>query len=82
MATKRMHLLSADDVLQLPLPPGVSGYELVDGHAVEVMSSGELHSHLTGEVFARLRSFVKDRPERPKHLQQRIQDYLDAGRRV
>lgn len=141
MATKPMRIRTADDVLQLEPPPGVVGYELVNGELVDVMPAGVTHGRLSGEVYARLREHVKhhgsgqvyidvgyvlplprdperlrgpdvsflsnetlaslggepgegffhgapdlaieiESPNRPPSLQQRIQDYLDAGTRL
>jgi Uma2 family endonuclease len=141
-ATKAMRIRWADDVLQLPLPPGVSGYELVDGEPVEVTPAGQRHGRLAVEIGARLLAHIRERPvrgmvyveagyvlglrhdperlrapdvsfithenlarcggepergflrgapdlavevespERPEALQQRIQDYLEAGTRL
>ena len=129
---------SADDVLRIPIPPDLSGYELVDGELEPVTPVGGRHGRIAvrlavlmdahvqqhrtgGAVYTevgfvlglrrdpqRLRgpdvSFVSQKKldqlggepegffhaapdlaieiesaERPKKLQQRIQDYLDAG---
>ncbi|MGQ0813077.1 MAG: Uma2 family endonuclease [Gemmatimonadota bacterium] len=51
--------LTADDVLDLPLPNGVSGYEFVDGQPVPVMSGSPIHGELIIEVGARLWNHVK-----------------------
>ncbi len=138
MATNPMPTYSPDDLFDLPLPPGVIGFELVDGVPVEVTPVGLAHGVIAGEIHGRIRdhlkqhgiggrvgveigyvlglprdprrtrapdvSFVSDArlelsgrsargfvlgfpdlavevesAERPKALQQRIQDYLDAG---
>lgn len=137
-----MRIKSADDVLSIPLPPGISGYELVDGELVEVMPVGGIHGELAAEIGGRLRDYLKahrgagrsyveagfvlglradperlrgpdvafvtaeklseiggqsprgffrmapdlavevESEERPKAMQQRIHDYLDAGTRL
>jgi Uma2 family endonuclease len=134
-----MRIYSPDDLSDLPHPPGVLGFELVDGVPVEVTPVGLDHGFLAAEIGGRLREFVKQQniagrvyletgyvlglprdpqrlrgpdvsflssdrlqqlagkpaqgffrgapnlaveiesAERPKALQQRIQDYLDAG---
>ncbi len=122
----------------LPLPPGVIGFELVDGVPVEVTPVGLAHGVIAGEIYGRIRDHLKqhgfggragvdigyvlrlprdprrtrapdvsflarehlkhspktargfvigfpdlavevESAQRPKALQQRIQDYLDAG---
>jgi Uma2 family endonuclease len=72
MATKPMPIYSADDVLDLPIPPGILGYELVVGELVEVLPSGLLHGYLAGEVCARIHAHVRDRRIRGR-------TYIDAG---
>lgn len=138
MATNLMPIYSADDVLHLPIPPGLSGYELVDGQLEEVMPAGLNHGRIAIQLGTRLDAHVKkqriagrvyveagfvlglrrdpqrlrgpdisfvsqakldqaggepkgffhgvpdlaveiESAERPKAMQQRIQDYLDAG---
>lgn len=139
MATHPMRIYSPDDLSDLPLPPGVSGFELVDGVPVEVTPVGPDHGFLVAEIARRLLDFVAQQriagrvyvetgyvlglrrdpqrmrgpdvsflsterlqryggkpargffrcapdlavevesAERPTALQQRIQDYLDAG---
>ena len=134
-----MRTYSPDDLFDLPLPPGVSGFELVDGVPVEVTPVGPDHGSLAAELAGRLRDHVRQQhvagrvyvetgyvlglrrdpqrlrgpdvsflsterlqqhggkpvrgflhcapdlavevesAERPRALQQRIQDYLDAG---
>lgn len=59
IATKAMRIRTADEVLYLDPPPGVAGYELVDGELVEVMPAGVTHGRLTGEVYARVREHVQ-----------------------
>jgi Uma2 family endonuclease len=59
MATNT-NILSADDVLDLSVPEGVSGYELVDGRPVPVMPASPLHGELIVEVAYRLRRFVEE----------------------
>ncbi|MGH7574233.1 MAG: Uma2 family endonuclease [Longimicrobiales bacterium] len=41
---------TADDVLDLPLPNGVIGYEFVDGQPVPVMSASRIHSRLMAKM--------------------------------
>ena len=138
MATNPMPTYSPDDLFDLPHPPGVIGYELVDGIPVEVTPVGLAHGVIAGEIHGRIRDHLKhhrvggrvgveigyvlglsrdprrtrapdvsfisnarlqrsgksargfvlgvpdlavevESAERPKKLQQRIQDYLDAG---
>ena len=50
--------LSVDDVLELPLPDGVSGYEFVDGRPVPVMPASLLHGELIVEVARVVANFV------------------------
>ncbi|MGH7470965.1 MAG: Uma2 family endonuclease [Longimicrobiales bacterium] len=142
MATKPMPSYSPDDLFDLPLPPGVIGFELVDGVPVEVTPVGPDHGSLAVEIALRMHTHVREHDiagrvygeagyvlglrrdpkrvrgpdvsflsteslqrhggkpargffrcapdlaveiesaERPKALQQRIQDYLDAGTRL
>jgi Uma2 family endonuclease len=55
-----MAIRSADDVLALPLPPGVSGYELVDGELQEVTPVGPRHGRIAGQVHAHLSAHVRE----------------------
>jgi len=142
MATRAMRIQSADDVLHIEVPPGIHGYELVDGELVEVMPAGLGHGRISAELCGRIRDHVRDHriagatyvdagyvlglrkdpermrgpdvsfvsqttrerfggqreygffrgvpdlaievesPERPKALQQRIQDYIGGGTRL
>lgn len=43
-------LLTADDVLDLPVPAGLSGYELVDGRLVPVTPASPIHGSLIIDV--------------------------------
>ena len=138
MATNPMPTYSPDDLFDLPLPPGVTGFELVDGIPVAVTPVGLAHGVIAGEISGRIRDHIKghgvggrvgveigyvlglsrdprrtrapdvsfinnarlersgktprgfvlgvpdlavevESVQRPKKLQQRIQDYLDAG---
>jgi Uma2 family endonuclease len=138
MATNPMPIYSADDVLRIPIPPDLSGYELVDGELEPVTPVGLIHGRIVGRIYKRLDAHVMqtrtsghvyleagfvlglrrdpqrlrgpdvsfitqakldqaggepkgffhgapdlvveiESAERPKALQQRIQDYLDAG---
>ena len=51
--------LTADDVLDLPVPDDAIGYELVDGKPVPVMPASPTHGSLTVEVAYRLRQHVE-----------------------
>jgi Uma2 family endonuclease len=53
--------ITADDVLELPLPEGVSGYEFVNGQPVPVMPASFLHGRLMGEVARFLSNHVAER---------------------
>lgn len=53
--------LGADDVLDLPLPEDVSGYEFVDGVPVPVMPASPVHGELIIEVGRRLKNHVLER---------------------
>ena len=59
MATNPMPNYSPDDLFDLPLPPGVIGFELVDGVPVEVTPVGPDHGSLAIEIGARLHAHVK-----------------------
>src|SRR5262245_17085749 len=59
MATNPMPNYSPDDMLDLPLPAGVIGFELVDGRPVEVTPVGPDHGSLAGEIYVRLRAHVR-----------------------
>lgn len=61
MATHSPAALTADDVLDLPLPNGVSGYEFVDGQPVPVMPASAIHGELIIEVGRRLANHVIER---------------------
>lgn len=58
MATHSTAAFTADDVLGLPLPNGVSGYEFVDGQTVPVMPASFIHGRLIAEVARRLGNHV------------------------
>ncbi|MBI4544086.1 MAG: Uma2 family endonuclease [Gemmatimonadetes bacterium] len=49
---------TADDMLDLPLPDGVSGYEFVDGRPVPVMPASPIHGRLIVEVARLLANYV------------------------
>jgi Uma2 family endonuclease len=53
-----MRIKSADDVLRVPLPPGVSGYELVDGELVEVTPVSLVHGRIATRVTHYLDEYV------------------------
>lgn len=59
MATNR-NVLTADDVLDLPLPDGAIGYEFVDGRPVPVMPASPIHGELIVEVAALLWHYVRE----------------------
>jgi Uma2 family endonuclease len=61
MTDKTMRIECADDVLALRVPPELSGYELVDGQLVAVSPVGPVHGWIAGELFGRLRDFVRER---------------------
>lgn len=61
MATHSTAPFTADDVLDLPLPNGVSGYEFVDGQPVPVMPASAIHGELIVEVCRRLANHVIER---------------------
>lgn len=50
--------LIGDDVLVLPVPNGVGGYELVDGSPVPVTPASPLHGELIVEIARRLANHV------------------------
>lgn len=72
MATYSTSAFTADDVLDLPLPDGVSGYEFVDGQPVPVMPASAIHGELIVEVCRQLANHVIERRLRGKV-------YSDAG---
>jgi Uma2 family endonuclease len=55
-------LLSADDLLQIPVPPHLRGYELADGELVAVMAASAVHGRLIGEITGRIRDYLSARP--------------------
>lgn len=65
-------ILTADDVLDLPVPPGLLGYEFVDGQLVSVTPASLVHGRLNGEVYRLLKNYV---------LQQGLDGgvFVDAG---
>lgn len=58
MAT-RQTALTADDVLDLPVPAGLIGYEFVDGHPVPVTPASLIHGQLIVDVASRLLAHVR-----------------------
>lgn len=56
---RQPQLLSADDVLDLPLPDGIEGYEFIDGEPVPVMAASPVHGELIVAVAARLYEHVR-----------------------
>jgi Uma2 family endonuclease len=53
-------ILTADDVLDLPVPDDAIGYEFVDGRPVPVMPASPIHGRLTAEVTRRLANHVNE----------------------
>jgi Uma2 family endonuclease len=62
----------ADDVLKIPLPQGVSGFEFVDGKPVPVTPVGDRHGALNAELAYLLKRYVLERG-----IAGRV--YVDAG---
>lgn len=60
MVTRRTPL-EPDDLLELPLPEGVSGYELVDGELVPVSPASFQHGGLIMEVGRLLANYIEAR---------------------
>lgn len=60
MATHSTAAFTADDILGLPLPNGVSGYELVDGQPVPVMPASRIHGRLIVRVGYLLERHVRE----------------------
>ena len=56
----RPDTLTADDVLEIPVPDGLIGYELVDGRAVPVTPASLVHGRLIVEVAYQLERHVRD----------------------
>jgi Uma2 family endonuclease len=54
------HILTADDVLELPDPEGGIGHELVDGRAVPVMPASPVHGRLIVKVAYLLERHVRE----------------------
>ena len=59
--------LEPEDVLDLPLPDGVSGYELVDGRPEPVTPASWQHGALIALVCARLHDHLKEH-DQPGHI--------------
>ena len=51
--------LSADDVLDIPVPDHLRGYELVDGELVEVSLVSPPHGRIAAEIAYHLQAYVK-----------------------
>jgi Uma2 family endonuclease len=49
---------TADDVFDLPVPPHLRGYELVDGQLVEVSAATLPHGRMIAEISRRLLNFL------------------------
>src|SRR5919108_2810261 len=56
----RSNPLTADDMLELPLPDGLSGYEFVDGRPVPVTLASIMHSQLMTRVTMRLGRYIEE----------------------
>ena len=59
--------LEPEDVLDLPLPDGVSGYELVDGRPEPVTPASWQHGELIAMLCARLHDYLKEH-DHPGHI--------------
>ncbi len=71
MATNPVRL-NADDVSELPVPPHLLGYELVDGQVVEVTPATPKHGRIAVEISLQLRKHL-DSSSVSGHV------YVDAG---
>ncbi len=71
MATNPVRF-SADDLLHVPVPPHLLGYELVDGQLVEVTPAWPRHGRITGELVHRIADHL-ERSAVAGHV------YIDAG---
>ena len=60
MVTRPMRIYSADDVLSIPVPPELSGYELVNGELEPVSPVGGMHGQIAVELAWRLKNHVKE----------------------
>lgn len=49
-----MGILNADEVLDIPVPDGLSGYELVNGELEPVMPANPRHGRIAGTIAQRL----------------------------
>ena len=59
MAMNPRRIRSADEILDLEIPPGLSGYEFVDGELVPVTPASHEHGRLIIEVGRRLANHVE-----------------------
>lgn len=59
MATNPVGRYTADDMLELPLPDGVLGFEFVDGQPVPVMPASQVHGRLIVQVSSLLHTYVE-----------------------
>jgi Uma2 family endonuclease len=64
--------LTADDLLDIPVPPHLRGYELVDGKLVEVSLTSPVHGRVVVAMAARLYAHVERH-----HVPGRV--YADVG---
>jgi Uma2 family endonuclease len=54
--------LSADDVLSIPVPPHLRGYELENGELVAVSLPAPLHGRIQAEILFQLKLYVRENP--------------------
>ena len=59
MATNPSRRLTADDVLQIPVPEELSGFELVHGRPVPVTPASQPHGRIAARVAYRLMDYVE-----------------------
>jgi len=60
MASNPHHIRVAEDVLRLPLPNGVSGYELVDGKPIPVTPVSPTHGRHALELARRIGNHLRE----------------------
>jgi Uma2 family endonuclease len=54
--------LSADDVLSIPVPPHLRGYELANGELVAVSLPAPPHGRVQAEIAFQLRLYLREHP--------------------
>jgi Uma2 family endonuclease len=59
MATRRTSI-EPDDLLNLAIPDGLSGFELVDGQPVPVTPASRVHGKLISRVLTRLQNYIDE----------------------